>query len=149
MTSPGRRVCGWSTALKWTSRRGRRPKRRMCEVRHLYDGVIRRERFERGVLASAEDLNADGVATRRLTYGNGKLLTREYWRPGEEGPVSREIFGADGFKTEEIRWWSGGEEEEDDHWYYDHSWPVKRYQWGGNAYHERRGDTWHTVRRGY
>lgn len=120
-----------------------------CEVRHLYDGVIRRERFERGVLTRAEDLNADGVATRRLTYRNGKLHMREYWRPGQKGPISREIFGTDGFKTDEIRWRYGGQKEEYDHWWYDRGWPIRRLHREGREVYEKRGDTWHMVKRDY
>jgi len=121
----------------------------VCEVHHLHDGVIRRERFEHGVLTEAEDLNADGEATRRLTYQNGKLMTREYWKPGQQGPISREIFGAGGFKTDEIRWRYGGQKEEYDHWYYDRGWPIKRAHREGREVYEKRGDTWHTVKRDY
>ncbi len=121
----------------------------VCEVRHLYDGVIRREWFQRGVLTRAEDLNADGVATRCLTYRNGRLHVREYWRPGQRGPISREIFGTDGFKTDEIRWRYGGQEEEYSHWYYDRGCPIKLAHREGREIYEKRGDAWHVVKRDY
>ena len=130
-------------------RRARAAETAVCEVRHLYDGVIRRERFERGVLMAAEDLNADGVATRRVTYRSGKLRTREYWRPGQRGPISREIFGADGFKTDEIRWRYGGQKDEYEHWYYNRGWPIRRVHREGREIYEKRGDTWHKVKRDY
>ncbi len=121
----------------------------ICEVRHLYDGVIRREKYESGILAAAEDLTADGEATRRLTFTNGKVRTREYWRPGQKGPISREIFGTDGFKTDEIRWRYGGQKEEYGHWYYSRGTPIRRLHREGREVYEKRGDTWHMVKRDY
>jgi len=114
-----------------------------CETRHLHDGVIRRERYQKGVIITAEDLNLDGYATRRLTYENGNLATREYWRPADDRRVSLEKFGADGFKTEEIRWDNRYDPpRESDHWFYDHGWPIKRIIKGGREVYEKEGDEW-------
>jgi hypothetical protein len=113
-----------------------------CETRHLYDGVIRRERYENGVMVAAGDLNADGYPTRRLTHVGGKLATREYWRPNGKR-VSREMFAADGSKTEEIRWDIRYDPPpESDHWFYDHGVPVKRIVKNGREVYEKRGDEW-------
>ncbi len=119
-----------------------------CETRHLHDGVIRREHYEKGVIIAAEDLNVDGKATRRLTYQNGKLATREYWT-AEDQLVSREAFGEDGFKTEEVRWDNRYDPpRESDHWLYDHGWPIKRIIKGGREVYEKRGDEWVRVEGG-
>jgi len=115
------------------------------EVLHLHDGVIRRERYERGALVSAEDLNADGYPTRRCTYEGGVMRTREYRRPGDER-VSRELFAADGSKTEQIQWRHDRRpDEESDHWWYDHGWPIRQERRGQTW--EKRGDEWVEVER--
>lgn len=115
------------------------------EIVHLHDGVIRRERYERGALVSAEDLNADGYPTRRCTYEDGVMRTREYRRPGDER-ISREIFGPDGFKTEQIQWRHDRRpDEESDHWWYDHGWPIRQERRGQTW--EKRGDEWVEVER--
>ncbi len=114
----------------------------MCETHHLQDGVIRRERYESGVMIAAEDLNADAYATRRLTYADGKLATREYWRPDGKR-VSLESFAADGSKTEEIRWdLRYDPPTESDRWIYDYGVPVKRILKGGSDVYEKRGEDW-------
>jgi hypothetical protein len=115
----------------------------VCEVRHLHDGVVRRERFAAGAMVSAYDLNADGYATRRLMYEDGKLMTREYWRPDVDQRVSLETFGADGFKLEDTRWdLRYDPPTETDHWWYDHGTPVKRSIKNGRDVYEKRGDEW-------
>ncbi len=102
-------------------------------VLHLRDGVIRRERWERGALVSADDLNADGYATRRCTYEDGTMRTREYWTPLDQR-VSRELFAPDGSKTEQTQWrHDRSPDEESAHWWFDHGWPVRQ---------EIRGKTW-------
>ena len=114
----------------------------VCETRHLQDGVIRRERYENGAMVAAEDLNADGYATRRLTFAEGRLTTREYWR-ADGKRVSRESFQRDGSKTEEIRWdLRYDPPTESDRWLYDHGTPVKRILKGGSDVYEKRGEDW-------
>jgi len=110
------------------------------EVQHLHDGTIRRERYEGGELVYAEDLNPDGIATRRCTYEEGALRIREYWT-AEGQRKSREIFAADGYKTEQIQWRHDREpDEEYDHWWYDHGMPIRQER-DGKVY-EKRGDQW-------
>ncbi|MFW5868681.1 MAG: hypothetical protein ACOCX2_12740, partial [Armatimonadota bacterium] len=110
------------------------------EVAHLHDGIIRRERYEQGALVSAEDLNANGYATRRCTFEDGVMRSREYWRPGDER-VSRELFAQDGSKTEQIRWRHDRRpDEEINHWYYDHGMPVRMERRG--TVHVKQGDEW-------
>ena len=50
--------------------------------------------------------------------------------------VSRELFGANGFITETIRYRSDGQEE--DHWWFDEGWPVKQVRRGRE--YVKRGD---------
>lgn len=110
------------------------------ETLHLHDGIIRRERWERGKMVYAEDLNATGSATRRCTYDGDRMLEREYWTPQDQR-VSFEIFDADGFKTEQIQWRHDRRpDEESDHWWYDRGWPVRRVK--QNDTWERQGDDW-------
>lgn len=113
-----------------------------CETRHLYDGVIRRERSENGVIVAAEDVNADGYPTRRLVFADGKLTAREYWR-ADGKRISLENFAADGSKTEEIRWdLRYDPPTESDRWLYDHGVPVKRVLKGGREVYEKQGEDW-------
>jgi len=49
------------------------------EIVHVYDGVIHREWYERGVLVRRHDLGLEGHAIRRTSYRNGKLAVREYY----------------------------------------------------------------------
>jgi hypothetical protein len=110
------------------------------EVAHLHEGIIRRERYAQGTLEYAEDLNEDGYPTRRCTWEGGGLSTREYWRPGDQR-ISREVFGADGFKTEQIRWrHDRTPDEQIDHWWYEDGMPVRHERRG--TVHVKHGDEW-------
>jgi hypothetical protein len=75
----------------------------MREIVHIHDGVIHRENWQWGQLIARDDLNRDGLATRRLFYDDGKLTRREYHnRQGKY--VSTEHFDAEGFhaRTEQF-----------------------------------------------
>ena len=116
------------------------------EIHHLYDGAIAREWYEGGTIHRRHDLNTQGEATRRLTYRDGALYTREYYKDGRR--VSIETFAPDGYKTEDIRWnwhpqvapWQEVRRREYDHWWYDHGMPVKRLRRG--RIYEKQGDEW-------
>ena len=111
---------------------------------HRAEGVFRVERHERGVLAYAEDVNADGFACRRETYQGGRLAERQIWQPADPPRLrARELFGADGFKTEELHFGypDPATPQVVDHWWYDHGWPVRREQFSGAVW-EKRGDEW-------
>lgn len=118
-----------------------------CEVRHLHDGVIRRESYQKGAMVAAEDLNADGYATRRLTYANGRMATREYWRPDTDQRLSLELFAADGSKTDELRWdLRYDPPTELAHWHFDHGWPTRYEVKGGREVYEKQGEEWVKVK---
>ncbi|MGB0578352.1 MAG: hypothetical protein ACPGVU_01500 [Limisphaerales bacterium] len=120
--------------FSWTSTRRKNDLR---ETVHVYDGVIRREWFERGVLTKRHDLNQGGKATRRIAYEDGRRKQRSYFQPDGD-PVSVENFDAKGFVTEQTRFASDGTEI--DHWWFDEGWPVKRRSKGTEWI--KRGDRW-------
>ncbi len=88
-----------------------------------------------------EDPNAEVYATRRLTFEDGALPTREYWRPDDQR-VSLELFGPHGFKREQIRYerTGRGEQFERHHWYYDHGWPIRQVVKGNRSEYGEQGD---------
>jgi hypothetical protein len=63
------------------------------ELIHRHDGVIQRDWYRDGMLQRRHDLNAQGEATRRVDYEQGRPARREYYR-FQEGKVSEEIFDA-------------------------------------------------------
>ena len=105
------------------------------EIVHLYDGVIHREWYEKGVLARRHDLGLEGHAIRRTSCAGGKLAVREYYNR-DDVLLSRELFDADGFITDWIRFASDGREQT--HWYYDRGTPVREVR--GGAEYVKRGD---------
>jgi hypothetical protein len=64
-------------------------------------------------------LNAEGKATRRLFYRDGKLNKREYHDHNGYN-VSTELFSSDGYITESIQHGSLAR-----HWWYKQGVPVK------------------------
>jgi len=101
---------------------------------HLHDGVIRRIWYRGGEIVERHDLNAEGKATRRLFYKNGKLARREYHsRDGYH--VSTEHFDPDGYITESIQHGSRAR-----HWWYEKAVPVK-YSRGSDTY-VKQGRRW-------
>ncbi len=110
------------------------------EVVHRYDGVIHREWYEQGVLVRRYDLTPDGLAIRRLFYEDGALTRREYWdRNGVQ--QSFELFDADGFITEAVRYRGGAEYE---HWWFIKGTPVKLWtaRGGHHTASPERGGTY-------
>ena len=106
----------------------------VVETVHLHDGVIRRSWYRGGEAVERHDLNAEGKATRRLFYRDGKLAKREYHdRSGYH--VSTELFGADGYITESIQHGSRPR-----HWWYERGVPVK-YARGEETY-VKDGERW-------
>lgn len=114
--------------------------RSVREIVHLYDGVIHREWYRGNVLARRHDLNAEGKAIRRLAFQNGKLAQREY-HDREGKLLNREVFNADGFLTESIRFGEeGGKPLELVHWWFERGMPVKQVSRDGEFV--KRGDQW-------
>lgn len=106
----------------------------VAETVHRHDGVIRRSWYRGGEIVERHDLNAEGKATRRLFYRDGKLAKREYHnRTGYH--VSTEFFGSDGYITESIQHGSRPR-----HWWYERGVPVK-YARGEETY-VRDGERW-------
>jgi len=108
------------------------------------EGAFRVERYEQGALVYAEDVNADGFACRREMYQGGRLAERQIWQPTDPPRLrTRELFAADGFKTEEMHFGYPDPATPTvvDHWLYDHGWPVRREQFSGAVW-EKRGDDW-------
>ncbi|MHC4229295.1 MAG: TolB-like translocation protein [Planctomycetota bacterium] len=106
----------------------------VVETVHLHDGVIQRAWHRGGELVERHDLNAEGKATRRLFYRDGKLAKREYHdRNGYH--ISTELFGADGYITESIHHGSRPR-----HWWYEKGVPLK-YTRGSDAY-VKDGERW-------
>ncbi|MHC4146652.1 MAG: hypothetical protein ACYSUD_17990, partial [Planctomycetota bacterium] len=106
----------------------------VVETIHLHDGVIQRAWHRGGELVERHDLNAEGKATRRLFYRDGKLAKREYHdRNGYH--ISTELFGADGYITESIHHGSRPR-----HWWYEKGVPLK-YTRGSDAY-VKDGERW-------
>ncbi len=111
------------------------------------EGLFRIERYERGALTSAEDVNADGFACRRDTYDAGTLTMREIWQPMASSDPrlrTREIYTPDGFITETISFGypdSDGPPVAVDHWWYDEGMPVRRERYGGATW-EKQGEDW-------
>ena len=116
------------------------------EVLQRAEGVFRVERYERGTLVYAEDVNADGFACRRDGYADGVLAAREIWQPMEGASPrirTRELYAPDGFITEEMHF---GYPEPDepvvvDHWWYDRGMPVRRERYGGAVW-EKQDEDW-------
>jgi hypothetical protein len=116
------------------------------EIVHLHDGVIHREWYRRGLITQRHDLNREGKATRRLTYAEGKLASREYY-DRDDKRVSREVFAPDGFITESIRYqYVADKPVEVDHWSYDKGTPIRRALKRGEEY-VKNGDQWVEVKR--
>ena len=115
----------------------------ICEHQHINDGTIRREHYRQGAMVAANDLNVEGYATRRRTFHDGRMATREYWTT-DDRRVGLETFGVDGSRTEQVQYETtgDGEDVERDHWYYDHGWPVRRVVKGGRSVYEKQGDEW-------
>jgi hypothetical protein len=110
------------------------------------EGVFRTERYERGVLVSAEDVNAEGFACRRESYADGKLASRETWQPvqvGDHRLRTRELFAPDGYKTQEINFGypeSFGPPVPVSTTWFDHGWPIRQETLA--ATWEKQGDDW-------
>jgi hypothetical protein len=104
------------------------------EVVHLHDGVIKRSWYRGGKLTERHDLNAQGKATRRLFYRDGKLARRQY-HDSSGYHISTELFDADGYITESIQHGSRPR-----HWWYEKAIPVK-YTRGSDTY-VKTGDRW-------
>ena len=121
--------------FSWTrQRRVAGNNRNAAETVHLHDGVIRRSWYRNGEIVERHDLNAEGKATRRLFYRDGKLARREYHsRSGYH--VSTELFDTDGYITESIQHSSRPR-----HWWYEKGIPVK-YTRGTDAY-VKDGERW-------
>jgi len=101
---------------------------------HRHDGAIRRTWYRGGEIVERHDLNAEGKATRRLFYRDGKLARREYHsRDGYH--VSTELFDPDGYITESIQHGSRPR-----HWWYEEAVPVK-YSRGADTY-VKQGRRW-------
>ncbi|MHC4542455.1 MAG: hypothetical protein ACYS74_22160 [Planctomycetota bacterium] len=106
----------------------------VAETVHLHDGVIRRSWYRGGEVVERHDLNAEGRATRRLFYRDGRLIRREYHdRNGYH--VSTELFGPDGYITESIQHGSRPRR-----WRYERGVPVK-YARGEETY-VKDGERW-------
>jgi len=108
--------------------------RAIVETVHLYDGVIHRSWYRAGEIVKRHDLNAEGKATRRLFYRDGKLARRQYHnRNGYH--VSTEHLDADGYITESIQHGSRPR-----HWWYQKGVPTK-YARGSDTY-SKDGERW-------
>jgi hypothetical protein len=89
--------------------------------------VIHREWRQQGKLTTRHDLGLKGRAIRRMTYSDGKAVTREYFnRDGVR--LSRESFDTDGFITEQVAYAASGQE--NDHWYFERGTPVRQVRKG-------------------
>ena len=117
-----------------TSETATRAPEAIREVLHIYDGVIRREWYERGVLTRRYDLGLESHAIRRNSYVDGKLAVREYFNR-DDIRLSREVVDSNGYVTETIRYLTDGREK--DHWYFDRGAPTRQI-YGGTEY-VRRG----------
>ena len=106
----------------------------VVETIHLHDGIIRRSWYQGVELVERHDLNAEGKATRRLYYRDGKLAKREYHdRNGYH--VSTELFSTDGYITESIQHGSRPRR-----WWYERGVPVKYTR--GDETHVKDGERW-------
>jgi len=133
--------------FSWTTDRWSDDAKTARETVHLHDGVIRREWFAGGAIKRRHDLNEDDKAIRRTEFKDGKMVTREYHHR-ERGLVSRELFDADGFITDWIRFQDvDGEPTEYDHWYFERGMPVRHTNSKGREY-VKRGDRWGYYREG-
>lgn len=109
----------------------KKPLTRM-KLLHLHDGVIALETWQRGVIALHEDLNNNKRPTRILDYEGGRLARRSYrvfeTKDDTEGwIISREEFGADGFKTQYVRYHHPNRGHEiSEHIWYDRGRPIRR-----------------------
>jgi len=104
-----------------------------------------RERWLVGGRASSPaTARAAPEAIRRQTFRDGKITLREFF--GADGrQISKEIFDAEGFITESIRYLANVDPPtEDDHWWYERGTPVRRVA----VRHEfvKQGEDW-TARR--
>ena len=102
------------------------------ETRHLHDGLIQRQVWQRGSLVRQDDLNAEGRPIRRLSYQHGRLARREYFG-GDGRLVSTELFDAQGFITRSI---GPGSTQ----WDYERGVPVRCRR--GETWFVKRGDRW-------
>jgi hypothetical protein len=117
----------------------------VLKVRHLHDGVIKRITYKQGAIIDVHDYNSKGLATRQLTYKSGKLHKREYFN--KDGRVSMELFGENGFKTDEYRYVnSSGKEYEKHHWEYSEGWPMRYVYKRGKRVFAKRGDRWLSIK---
>jgi hypothetical protein len=118
-------------SVRWNS------DRTLGETVHGYDGVIRREWYEDGIISKRHDLNEKGQATRRIVFNDGAMAVREYFDRNDQC-VSRELFGDAGYITEQIRYGADGAEK--DHWWFDQGWPIKHRR--GNREYTKHADRW-------
>ncbi len=114
--------------------------RAVREILHRYDDVIHREWYENGAPVRRHDLDAEGNAIRRLHYEDGRLARREYYTADGE-LNTEELFDADGFITEAVRYRYG---EEYEHWWYVKGAPVKLWteRGGHHTASPERGGTY-------
>jgi len=122
----------WQKAPAETAKRAPEAVR---QIVHLYDGGVHEEWYENGVLAQRRDIGLVGDAIRRTSYRDGKLATRDYYNR-EDVLLSRELFDADGFITDWVRFQPDGSEQ--GHWGYDRGMPVREVR-AGTEY-VKRGD---------
>jgi hypothetical protein len=113
----------------------KRAARAVREIVHVYDGVIHREWYEHGVIARRHDVGLEGDAIRRTSYADGKMAVREYYNRDDQC-LSRELFDANGFITEWIRFGADGREQ--DHWHFERGTPIRQIRKGTE--YVKRGD---------
>jgi hypothetical protein len=106
----------------------------VTETVHLHDGVVQRSWYLDGGLTENHSLNAEGKATRRVFYRNGKIARRQY-HDSSGYQITTELFDPDGFITESIQHGSRPR-----HWWYEKGVPVK-YTRASDTY-VRDGERW-------
>jgi hypothetical protein len=112
----------------------------ILETIHLQDGVIALEAYNKGTLASRDDLDHEGTARRKQYYKAGALAKREYF--ADEGIISSELFDAQGWKTEETLWrYNNGKRTLSQQWWYEEGTPVKKLFSGGKTF-VKDGKNW-------
>ncbi|MDP7636920.1 MAG: hypothetical protein QF577_05165 [Phycisphaerae bacterium] len=113
------------------------------ELMHLHDGLIAREHWKSGKRISRLDLNEQGKPIRFQLFRNGKRLQQVYRNPAGH-LLSKELYGADGRKTEYIRYWTrpGDRGKVYEQWWYHHGRPLKRTKRGNVIFDKtaRSGD---------
>jgi hypothetical protein len=131
--------CALATVVLTAAEEAMQADQALMEVHHLCDGVMARETWNQGERIERVDLNAGGKPIRIVEYRDGRRVKRTYRTPDGE-TASVEKFGADGYNTEYVRYYTDPirKGREYCHWWFRKAIPIRATRKGGRVIFDHR-----------